>query len=104
MPFDPTITQKVRTQLIEDGHSDLVVEQLSAAFGAVEGRLEVLERDVRLLQIAETRRVTDSGVHKAIVEHANKDAVNWLRWGIRAALIGAGGLVARLAWKGMHAP
>lgn len=104
MPFDPSITQKVRAQLIEDGHSDLVVEQLAGAFGELEARLESLERDNRIAKIAETKRVTDTGVHRAISAHLNKDAVDWLKWGIRAALLGAGGLVARLVWKGMHAP
>lgn len=102
--FDPSITQKVRAQLLEDGHAELVVEGLAEHFKAIEARLEVLERDNRLAKIAEQKRVTDTGVHRAIVDQANKDAVNWLRWGIRAALLGAGGLVARLAWKGMHAP
>lgn len=104
MPFDPTITQKVRAQLLEDGHAELVVEGLAEHFRELEIEIGTLKRDLRLLQIAETNRVTDTGVHKAISAHLNKDAVDWLKWGIRAALLGAGGLVARLAWKGMHAP
>lgn len=102
MPFDPTITQKVREALIEDGHAELVVEGLAEHFKAVEVRLERLERDAQLAKLAEQHRVTDSGVHRIVIAHRNKDAVDWLKWVSRAALLGAGGFIARLAWKGLH--
>jgi hypothetical protein len=104
MSFDPTITQKVRQALLEDGHSDLVVEQLSAHFRALESEIVTLKRDVRLLQIAETARVTDSGVHRIIDAAAGRAAVDWTKWGIRAVLLAAGGLVGKFLWKGINAP
>lgn len=104
MAYDPSITQKVRTALLEAGHSDLVVEQLAAHFRALEGEIATLKRDVRLLQIADTKRLTDTGVNRILDARVGRTAIDWGKWGIRAALLAAGGLVIRLAWKGLHAP
>lgn len=104
MPFDPTITQKVRTQLLEDGHSELVVESLAEHFKVIEQHLELLARDVRLLQIADQKRVTDTGVQRIIDAKIGAESLDWVKWGIRALVLGAGGFIARLAWKGLHAP
>ena len=104
MPFDPTITQKVRTALLEAGHSDLVVEQIGAQFRELEHQLYDARRDIKLLQDAERSRVTDSGVHRIVKAEFNRGAVDWMKWGTRAAVLAAGGLLVKLAWKGLHAP
>lgn len=104
MAWDPSITQKVRQALLEDGHADVVIEQLAGHFRALESRILVLERDVRLLQSAEQKRLTETQVIGILNARVGKVAVDWSKWGSRAALLAAGGLLVRLAWKGLHAP
>lgn len=99
--WNPTITQKVRQALLEDGHSDLVVEQLAGHFREIETRIERLERDVKLLQDAERERLTESGVFRIVESRFNKGAVDWMKVAVRAGLIGACGLVLKFAWKGL---
>lgn len=106
MPFDPTITQKVRTALLEAGHPDLVVEEISASVRELEREIYTLKRDVKLLQDAERERLTGTGAWRVVKAKLEEETIDWLKWAIRGtlALIGTGlfGGLCRLAWKGLH--
>jgi hypothetical protein len=104
MPWDPSITQKVREALLEAGHSDLVVETLAEHFKTLERRLETLERDNQLAKLADQKRVTDTGVQRIIDGNRGRAAINWGTWAVRALLLGVFSIIGRLAWKGLHAP
>jgi hypothetical protein len=66
-------------------------------------RLEDLERDVKLLKLAEQKRVTDSGVWKIVKGKLEEETIDWVKWAIRGTV----GVVAtliitaafRLIWK-----
>jgi phage host-nuclease inhibitor protein Gam len=89
---------------MEDGHADVVIEQLAGHFRALEKEITTLKRDVKLLQDAERDRLTDTGVVRILDARNGKAAIGWTKWGIRAALLAAGSYVVKLAWKGLHAP
>jgi hypothetical protein len=100
--YDFSITQAVRTQLIEDGHSALVIETVSAAVHALELQVHTLTRDIKLLQEAEETRVNESGVHRIVKAEINREGADWFKWGLRAFLVMGGGLMAKLMWKGFR--
>jgi hypothetical protein len=97
--FQPSISQKVRTALIESGNEDLVNEIYTDALSQFEERIYVLERDVRLLQQAEQDRITRSGVWTIVKGKLDSEAVDWMRWAARitaGAIIGA--VVTGIFW------
>jgi hypothetical protein len=104
--FDPTITQKVRAALIEDGHSDLVVEGLTAGLSLMEQEIQRIGRDVLLLQASDRDRLTQTGVWTFIKAKLDAQVIDWGTWALRGA-IGAGvagvlavlGMLGHLAWK-----
>ena len=111
---DPTITQKTRTILLENGDIDVVVETVIDGMRDVEqmARSGLNDHDTRIkmLEDAERNRVTESGVWRIVKGKLDGEAVGWMKWGTRAALggLGAAGLgllgwVLKLAWKGLHA-
>lgn len=102
--FDPTITQKVRASLIEDGHSDLVIETLTAGLCEMESEIQRIARDVLLLQASDRERLTQTGVWTFIKAKLDAQVIDWGTWALRGA-IAAGvaavlGVLAKLAWKG----
>lgn len=83
-------------------HIDRVREEVSEHVD----RLEALERDVKLLQQAERDRLTQTGVWTFVKAKLEAEAVGWMKWAIRAALMGAGAATIKAAeWlirRAMH--
>jgi hypothetical protein len=111
---DPTITQKTRTILLENGDIDVVVETMIDGMRDVEQMsrtgLSDHEKRILMLEEAERNRITESGVWKVVKAKLDGEAVGWMKWGTRAAIGGLGaagltllGYILKLAWKGMHA-
>jgi hypothetical protein len=107
---DPTITQKVRTTLYEAGHGDIVNEIIIDGMRDVEqmarGGLTDHEKRLLILEDAERKRVTETGVWRIVKGKLDGQAVDWAQWAIKGvlAVIGTalvGGLL-KLAWKGLH--
>jgi len=105
--FDPTITQKVRASLIEDGHSDLVIESLTAGLSLMEQEIQRIARDVLLLQASDRERLTQTGVWTFIKAKIDAQVIDWGTWAMRGALgaaaagvVAALAMLARFAWKG----
>ncbi len=72
-------------------------------------RLEGLEREVQALKNTNATRWTESGVWKVVKAKLDEEAIDWMKWGIRAALAGLGsamlaviGFVFELTWKALH--
>ncbi len=105
MPHDFSITQKVRTALREAGRDDLVDEQIVAAIRALEGELRAELQELRAkihgVENMARERATITGVHRAISEAGGKQAVDWLKWGKRAGLAAALGVLIKLAIRGL---
>lgn len=105
MAHDFSITQKVRTALREAGRDDLVDEQIVAAIRALEGELraELQELRGRITGVENMARdrATMTGVHRAIREAGGKQAIDWIKWGKRAAIVAALGVLIKLAIRGL---
>ena len=110
---DPTITQRVRTALYDAGHGDIVNEILIDGMRDVEqmARAGLSDHEKRLLLLEETerKRVTETGVWRIVKGKLDEEAVDWVKWAVRAGLIGLGGaflslmaVIGRLAWRGLH--
>ncbi len=102
MVYDPTITQRVRSALIDAGHPDLAIETISAGMREIETELARLKRDVKILQDAERDRLTQTGAWTFVKAKLDRESVNWMKWGIRATLAAVAALLLKLAWKGLH--
>jgi hypothetical protein len=111
--YDPTITSKVRTALMEDGHYDLVAEQLVDAMRDIESmsRSGLTDHDkrIKILEDGERDRLTQTSVTRLIDAKLTASAVGWGKWAIRGVIAGIGtALLAgfyqlcALAWKGLH--
>ena len=75
----------------------------------LEERLHRAERDIRLLQNAEQERITKSGVWTIVKGKLDAEAVNWMKWGVRASvgaliagLVTAVGFLLRFWWTSTH--
>lgn len=110
---DPTITQKVRTLLYDAGHADVVNEIIIDGVRDVEqmarGGLSDHEKRILMLEEGQRSRLTDSAVWLIVKAKLDKEAVDWVKWGVRAGLAGLGtaflsllAVIMRLAWKGLH--
>lgn len=106
---DFSITQKIRTALIEDGHTDLAIEQITRPIAELEEAHARLQMRVMALEQEKVNWQTESGVHRILEAKVEKTAFNWMKLAANGAL-GAAGLgalwgikvVAELAWKGLH--
>jgi len=106
---DFSITQKIRTALIEDGHADLAIEQITQPISELEEAHARLQMRVVALEQERVNWQTESGVHRILEAKVQKTAFDWMRFAINGALgaLGLGVLwgikvVAMLAWKGLH--
>lgn len=101
--FDPTITQKVRASLIEDGHSDLVIETLTAGLCEMESEIQRIARDVLLLQASDRERLTQTGAWTYIKAKFDAQVVDWGSWALRGTLAATAAtiltLLGHFAWK-----
>ena len=58
--------------------------------------IEALDKRVLMLEDAERSRpkpLTDSGVWKVVKRNLDAEVVGWMKWGIRAALMGTGAAI-----------
>ena len=72
------------------------------------GRLESLENEVQALKNVHVKRWTDTGIWDVVKSRSNEQKIDWLLWGVRAALGGLGasalvgiGFVIKMAYKGL---
>lgn len=111
--FDPTITSKVRTALMEDGHYDLVTEQIIDGIRDIESMsrsgLTDHEKRIKILEDAERERLTQTSVTRLIDAKLTASAAGWGKWAIRGALAGLGTAllagffhICALALKAVH--
>ncbi len=109
---DFSITQKVRTVLIEDGHSDLVVDAITETVHDLEEAHALAIKRIDALEIAERNRptaISDTGMQKIVRTTFMTMIWSWTR-PIRIAFFGAigtaslGGMVwmVRMIWRGLH--
>jgi hypothetical protein len=97
---DFSITQKIRTALIDAGHADLAIEQITQPISELEVAHGLLIERVTALEQEKVNWQTESGVYRAI-ESAQKKATG--SWAIKAwkvvgglAVAAAGAVVDRL--------
>jgi hypothetical protein len=110
-PFDPSITQKVKTALYDAGREDLLDALRDSGMAELEQELHLAKERIHALELEKKGWLTESGVFRALDKRAGKVAVSWGKKGIQAAA-GAVGLglvsllvwIVKLAWKGMHTP
>lgn len=101
-----SVTQKIRTALIDAGHTDLAAEQISESVRILEENYaDALER----LEKVEDSKVTESGVHRIVTSMYADTLFSWSKiflisviGALATGLVGVLGWVAHLAWKGWH--
>lgn len=100
---DFSVTQKVKTALIESGHTDLAIEMITEPIGELEVAYALLQNRVTALEQEKVNWQTESGVHRAIQSDKEKTTGNWAvkAWVIAGglALTAAGAVVSRLIEK-----
>ena len=89
VPFQPTITQKVKQALYDSGHEDLVDGILESGLKEIEETVDGLKKRIIMLEQAEAKRVTETGVNRLIDAKVGKAATDWSKWGTRLALAAA---------------
>jgi hypothetical protein len=108
MPFDPTITTKVRIALAEDGHQDLIDGTFHNAIAELEEELGKLALRVQGVENAQRAEWTGTGIWEEVKKRLNEQAVKsgtklfWtLLAGAGALLILFIGWFSAMAWRGM---
>jgi hypothetical protein len=100
---DFNVSQRIRVQLIEDGHTDLAVESITAPIRDLEEDLGLLQMRVKALELEKVNWQTESGVFRAIKAARKKTTGNWAKkaWMIVGglALTAAGAVLNRLIEK-----
>lgn len=100
---DFNITQKVRIALIDAGHTDLAIEQISEPIRELEESHALLIKRVVALEQEKMKWQTESGVFRAIKAAREKTTGNWAKkaWIIVGglALTAAGAVIDRLIEK-----
>lgn len=110
IPFDPSITQKVKNALFEAGREDLLDALRDSGMAELEENYDLLKKRVIALEQEKVNWVTESGVYRAIEKKAGKIAVNWGKLAARGLIAAAGAALlagfawlVKMAWKGLHA-
>jgi hypothetical protein len=105
---DYSITQKIRTALIEDGHTDLAIEQITQPISELEAAHALLLNRVVALEQEKVKWQTESGVYRILDKKVQKTAFNWMKIATRGLVLSLGALflwgievVVKLAWKGL---
>jgi hypothetical protein len=106
IPFDPSITQKVKNALYEAGREDLLEALRDSGMAELEEECAKLKSRVIALEQEKVKWQTDSGVHRIIDARMNQKTAKAADWAVKAALKGLGaaalGWLAHAAWKGIH--
>lgn len=110
---DFSITQKVRTVLVEDGHSDLVIEAITGTVHDLEEALGHAKKRIKILEDIERERPkppSDTGMQRIVRKSLLNILFGWSK-PVAVAFVGALGTaafaglawVARMVWLGIHA-
>ena len=110
--FDPQITQRVLAAIDRSDDPHLHIDILRRAVYQQAAKLQQFGSALKRLQDAERKRLTESGVFRAI--KADRDQrqlkwfTNWRTWIVRGLVAAAGtaflsvmAWVLKLAWKGL---
>lgn len=92
---DYSVSQKIRTALVEDGHTDLAIELITVPVRTLEEQLGGALKRIQMLEDANRERLTESAVLRLIEAKNNAIAVDWAKWGFRAATLLAAGAAGR---------
>lgn len=90
---DFNVSQRIRVQLIEDGHTELAVESITQPIRDLEEDLGHLQQRVKALENERVKWQTDSQVLRTIESSKEKTAGSWAI----KAWITVGGLVLAAA-------
>ena len=97
---DFSVTQRIRTALIEDGRTDLAIEQITQPISELEEAHALLMKRVIALEMERVNWQTASGVHQAIQLDKEKTTGSWAikAWVIAGSLAvaAAGAVVDRM--------
>lgn len=103
VPFQPSITQKVKQALYDSGHEDLVDGILDSGLKEIEQTVDDLQKRVVMLEAGHRERVTATGVNKLIEARVNrtttKMAFKALPYLGGLALTAAGAVLSHIIWK-----
>lgn len=106
---DPTLTQRVLAAIDKSDDPHLHIDILRRELYEQAEAMQAMARDIKLLQDAERERLTATGAWTLVKAKLEEEAIDWVKWMIRGtvgalglALVGALGLIGRLAWKGLH--
>lgn len=103
---DFNVSQRIRVQLLEDGHTELAIASITQPIRDLEEDLGHLQQRVKALEIEKAEWQTASGVHRIITARIGEATVDWAKWAVRGSLAAVGvallGFIGRLAWKGLH--
>lgn len=96
---DFNVSQRIRVQLIEDGHTELAVESITKPIRDLEEDLGLLQMRVKALELEKVNWQTESGVFKAIDKKMGKTTISLakraLKWLGALALLAAGAMLNR---------
>lgn len=93
------ITSRIRAAVDRSEDPHLLIDMVREEQGEHDERLTDLERDVKLLQDAERDRLTRTGVWPIVKAKLDEEAVDWVKWGVRAAFCGFGtAMLSGMAW------
>jgi hypothetical protein len=108
MTWDPMITQRVLAAIDKSDDPHLHIDILREELNRQSEAMQVMARDIKLLQDAERDRLTETSVIRTVKEEFSNREINWMKWAVRAvlagvgtALLGGAGWVIKLAWKGL---
>lgn len=106
--WDPNITQRVLAAIDKSDDPHLHIDILREETHRQSIAMQVMERDIKLLQDAERERLTETSVIRTVAAEFSRREINWMKWAVRSALGGIGaallavlGWVFKLAWRGL---
>lgn len=100
---DFNVSQRIRVQLIEDGHTELAVESITEPIRDLEQNHGLLAERVKALELEKVKWQTESGVFRAIDKRMSLATGRWAikGWVIVGgiALAAAGAVIDRMIGK-----
>lgn len=100
---DFSVTQKIKTALIDEGYTELAIEMITQPISELEVAHALLQNRITALEQEKVNWQTASGVHRAIESAQEKNTGSWAikAWVIVGglALTAAGAVVSRLIEK-----
>ncbi len=98
---DPLVTRRLLATIDRNIDVYVCLDRFRQAIYDQDDYIAKLERDIKLLQIAERERVTNTGVQRAITSELQTRELNLSKWLIGGIAAGLGTLlIAAIAWLG----